>query len=376
MYSNKAVTEMGGKALTPTAIGSTNAGKVTLNDWGDPNFTDGADDVENFGYNASFSVVQQIVDEVGDDKMRDVLAVVADRTIAYRGEVAPEAVNVVTDWRRFLDVVDEIGGAENADELIKRYVVTSTQSKLLDERAQARTAYQQLIDAGGSWAPPYLVRAQMSAWSFKAAQTAIDDSQEVLALRDELDTKTAELASSYPADLEATYEASGKDLDDATHAVQEQIDTADQVLAAVAADAAKDGLLDRVGLIGTHLPELIDEAKTALASGNHDIARAKAQEVISAVDSAPEVGKKRSLLVGGGVLLLLLLVTLLIVLLRRRGHRNRAESVEKNEGIVAGTEDLLGVDAQPVEAAGEQSLGSNGGADNSAGEDGAVALGF
>ena len=76
------------------------------------------------------------------------------------------------------------------------------------------------------------------------------------------------------------------------------------------------------------------------------------------------------------MLLLLLLVTLLIVLLRRRGHRNRAESVEKNEGIVAGTEDLLGVDAQPVEAAGEQSLGSNGGADNSAGEDGAVALGF
>ena len=145
--------------------------------------------------------------------------------------------------------------------------------------------------------------------------------------------------------------------------MQEQIDTADQVLAAVAADAAKDGLLDRVGLIGTHLPELIDEAKTALASGNHDIARAKAQKVIDTVEKAPDVGKTRSLLVGGSVLLLLLLVTLLIVLLRRRGHRKCATSVEKSEGIVAGTEDLICVDAQPVEAAGEQSLGSDGGTD-------------
>lgn len=376
VYSNKAVTEMGGQALTPIAIGSTDAGKVTLNDWGDPNFTDGADDVENFGYNASFSVVQQIVDEVGDDKMREVLAAVSDRTIAYRGEASPEPFDQVTDWRRFLDLVDEVGGATGADELVKQYVVTSTQSKLLDERTGARTAYQQLIDDGGSWAPPYLVRAKMSAWSFTAAQTAIDESHDVLVLRDELDAKTAELASSYPADLEATYEASAKNLDDATAAVQQQIDTADGVLAAVAADAANDGLFEKVGLLGTNLPALLDDAKTALAKGNHDVARAKAQEVIDTVDTAPEVGKKRSLLVGGGVLLLLLLVTLLNVLLRRRARRKRAGSMKESEGVAGDTEDLLDADAQPVEAAGEQSLGSNSGADNSAGEDGAFALGF
>ena len=363
VYSNKAVAELGGEALTPATISDTDAGKVTLNDWGDPNFTDGADEVEDYGYNASFSVVQQIVDEVGDDKMREVLAAVADRTIAYRGETEPEPFDQVTDWRRFLDLVDEVGGATSADELVAKYVVTPTQATLLDERTEARTAYQQLIDDGGTWAPPLLVREKMSAWSFKAAQSAIDDSQEVLALRDELDEKTAELGSSYPSDLETTYEASGKDLDDATAAAQQQIDTADDVLAAVAADAAKDGLFDRVGLLGTNLPALLDEAKAALAAGDHDLASAKAQEVEDTVEKAPDVGKERSLWAGGGVLLFLLLVTLLIVLLRRRARRKRAALVEQGEAVVAGTEDLLGVDAQPVEAAGEESLGSDGGAD-------------
>ncbi len=363
VYSNKAVIEMGGAALTPAAISSTDAGKVTLNDWGDPNFIDGADEVEGFGYNASFSVVQQIVDDVGADKMREVLAAVAARTIAYRGEASPEPLGQVVDWRRFLDLVDEVGGATGADQLVEQYVVTSTQSKLLEERTQARTAYQQLIDNGGSWAPPYLVRAKMAEWSFNAAQTAIDDSNDVLTLRDELDAKTAELASSYPADLEVTYEASETDLRGARAAMQQQIDTADAVLAGVAADAANDGVFDKVGLLGTNLPALLDEAKAALARGDHAVARAKAQEVIDTVDTAPELGKLRSLWVGCGAVVLLLLVTLLIMLLRRRARRKHAFSVEKSEGLVAGTEDLLDVDAQPVEAASEQSLWSDSGTD-------------
>ena len=336
-YSNMAVSEMGGQALTPTAISNTDVGKVTLNDWGDPNFTDGADEVEGYGYNASFSVVQQIVDEVGVDKMREVLAVVAERTIAYRGEATPEPFDNVTDWRRFLDLVDEVGGATGADELVKQYVVTATQEKLLDERAAARTAYQQLLADGGTWSPPYLVRTKMSAWSFKEAQTAIEDAQRVLALRDELDATTKELASSYPADLETMYESSDVNLDDATAAVQQQIDTAHGVLAAIAADAESDGLFDKVGLFGTNLPALLDEAKAALAKGDHDLARAKTQEVIDAVDAAPGVGKQRSLRAGGGVLFFLLLVALLIVLLRRHGRRGRA-AAQEGETVVTDTD--------------------------------------
>lgn len=324
VYSNKAVSAMGGEALSPAAISATDPGKVTLNDWGDPNFTDGADEVEDFGYNASFFVVQQVLDEIGDDKMREVLAAVADRTIAYRGEAKAETLDQLTDWRRFLDLVDEVGGAENADELIADYVVTSSQGAQLDERADARELYQQLVAEGGTWAAPLLVREKMSIWSFTSAATAIDDANGVLDLRDELDAKSAQLGSSYPGDLEATYEAADSSLDDARAAVQQQIDTADSVLAAVAEDAANDGVLDKVGLIGTNLPALLDEAKAALAKGNHVVARAKAQEVVDTVEKAPDVGKTRSLWAAGGAALFLLMVILLIVLVRRRKHRRRA----------------------------------------------------
>ena len=318
VYSNKAVAAMGGQTLTPADISATDPGKVTLNDWGDPNFTDGADEVEEFGYNASFSVVQQVLDEIGDDKMREVLAAVADRTIAYHGEVAPESLDQITDWRRFLDVVEEVGGATGADELIATYVATSAQSELLEERTDARQSYQQLRDRGGTWAPPFLVREKMSIWSFEAAQSAIADAREVLDLRDELDTKSAQLESSYSAELETKYEAADTSLDDARGAVQQQIDTADSVLAAVAADAANDGVFDKVGLVGTNLSVLIDEAKAALARGDHNVARAKAQEVVDTVQKAPEVGKTRLLWATGGGALFLLSVVLLIVLVRRR----------------------------------------------------------
>ena len=363
VYSNKAAAAMGGEALSPAPISPTDPGKVTLNDWGDPNFTDGADEVEDFGYNASFFVVQQLLEEIGDDKMRDVLAAVADRTIAYRGEAEPEPLDQLTDWRRFLDLVEEVGGAETSDELMADYVVTLSQSAQFDARAAIRESYRELVNEGGTWAAPLLVRKEMSIWSFKSAETAIDDATEVLTLRDDLDTKSAQLGTSYPADLEAMYEGADSSLDDARVAVQQQIDTADGVLAAVAAEAADDGVFDKIGLIGTNLPVLLDEAKAALAKGDHDLARAKAQEVVDTVDKAPAVGKTRSLLAAGGVALLLLLATLLIVLMRRRRRRRRAPLVQEGEGVVAGTEDLFGVHTEPVVAPREESLRSDVGAD-------------
>ena len=329
VYSNKAVAAMGGTALEPDEIIRTDAGHVDLNDWDDPFRADGSDAEEDYGYNASFSVVKSIVDEVGEDKMREIFAAVVDKSIAYRGDAEPETYDVLTDWRRFLDLVDELGGAQSADDLIKEWVVTDSQAELLATRAETRDAYQQLADDGDEWAPPSFVREKMAAWSFTAAQKAIDASHDVLELRNELDTKSAELGTTYPGDLESEYEAAADDvdaIDDAAAAVQQQIDSADAVLAAVTAEAADDGVLDEVGLIGTHLPALLDEAREALSAGDHDLARAKAREVVDTVAAAPEVGKRRTLWAGGAALALVLLVTLLIVLLVRRRRRRRRSS--------------------------------------------------
>ncbi|MEQ1703129.1 MAG: hypothetical protein ABMA25_23735, partial [Ilumatobacteraceae bacterium] len=100
VYSNKAVEELGGEPLEPHVVRKGDSGQVSLNEWGDPNFTDGADEVEDYGYNASFFVVKEITDEVGDEQMRVVLDAVANSTIPYVGEGEPEDIGGVADWRR------------------------------------------------------------------------------------------------------------------------------------------------------------------------------------------------------------------------------------------------------------------------------------
>ncbi len=325
VYSNKAIAALGGTASKPEIVVPTDPGKVTLNSWGDPNFVDGADKVEAYGYNTSFSVVERIVDGIDDDAMRTIFAAVDANTIPYLGNADPESSGGSADWRRFLDLAEEIGGSTNATDLFRQYVVTDDQAAMLDERSAARDKYHQLVDDGGEWAPPVVVRRRMTTWSFTDAAQLINDSEDVLALRDELTTKAGTLGTSYPDTYQADYEGSTANLDDVSAEIQKEIDTADAVLAAVDADAADDGLFGSVGLVGTDLPALLDEAKTAFSKGDHDTARADAQKVIDTIDKAPDVGKERSLLALGGLVLLIGLIVLAIVLVKRRRRRKTAE---------------------------------------------------
>jgi hypothetical protein len=319
VYSNKAIVELGGTAIEPLAIDDTDPGRVALNDWGDPNFTDGADEVEAYGYNAAHDVVQRIVDEVGDDTMRMVFAAIAGRTIAYVGDAEAEEVNRATDWQRFLDLVEELGGSTEARDLIEQYVADESQVQLLEERDETREQYAALKEHGDEWAPPFEVRERMQLWSFDEAIERIDEAEEVLTLRDELDDKAEQLGAGYPATFETEYEAADDgQLTEVGAAVQEQIDTADQVLAAVAADAADDGLFDTIGLWGTDLPADLAVATAAFEDGDHDAARAAAQDVVDTVDQAGSVGTKRVLFTVGGLVLFAGLVVLAVVFVRRR----------------------------------------------------------
>ena len=319
-YSNRAVESLGGEPQQPLTPLPSTVGKVQLEEWGDPDFVGGADEIEAYGYNASYWVVDQIVDDVGDQGMRAVLAAVADGEIAYVGEGAPETVDAKTDWRRFLDLVEEVGGADGAAQILEQYVVVPADAQLLDQRAETRARYSDLIDDGGGWAAPEVVRTAMSGWLFDDAQRAIDEAHDVLSLRDELDSKAAELGAGYPRTFESDYESAAGDLSGVTADVAAQIEVADALITAVAAEAEDDGVLDEVGLIGTDLPGLLDEAKSAFTAGDLVTAEAKAQKVVDIVADADDVGRRRLLLVAA---LLAALAVLLsgAAMLRRRQHR-------------------------------------------------------
>jgi len=324
-FASQGVNELGGQGLQPLEIDSNDIGKVLLNEWGNPSLSttdEEIDDVERYGYNASFFVVRQIVRETGLDRLREVLDAVANDKTAYRGDVAPETSASVTDWRRFLDLVEEIGGATTAGELLEKYAVTTAESALLAERAPTRERYKKLVDTGGEWAAPVAVREQMAEWNFTKATDLIVAANAVLDLRDELDTKAADLRITYPSNLEEIYESADDSLAESRAALQQQIDAADALLAAVNAEERDDGVFERIGLIGSDPGETLDDARAAFAAGDNDLAIDLAQDVSDQITEAPGKGKMRAIL-AGVALLLIGLATLFLI--RRRRHRKQGQ---------------------------------------------------
>src|SRR5262249_19613990 len=138
-YATRAVAELQQPRPDPTAVSATTPGAFALNEWGSPKFQDqNSVDREDFGYNAAWSVMRSIVDEVGIPNMQKVFAAATNHTIAYTGNGAPETFVGATDWRRFLDDVDNLARSTKADALFATTVATPSQQSMLMQRAAAR----------------------------------------------------------------------------------------------------------------------------------------------------------------------------------------------------------------------------------------------
>lgn len=318
VYSNKVVSAMGGTAEVADPIDAADPGFVMLNQWRNPTELSADDPREDYGYNASYDVVGRIVAEVGDDAMRNVLDAVANDTIAYRGDLPPEQAAATTDWRRFLDLVEELGGSTSARSLLEQYVVSVSGPQLLATRDEARQRYGELLAAGGSWAGPRVIREHLSNWRFDAATTAIDEAMTVLAARDDMVDAATDIGVSYPDRLERDYEAVDGSFDTVLTEVLLQLSSYRAIAEVVEADDHPRGVLDRVGLWATDVPSLIDQAKQATEAGDHRAARDALDEAKHIIAAAADNGIRRIAVGVGGLVVLLLLATLLSIRRRRR----------------------------------------------------------
>lgn len=288
-----------------------------LNDWviptelGEQLERDEVAEYEQHGYRASFWVLQELVREIGTASMTDVLRAAAEHRIAYRGAPEPERVEPPNDWRRFLDLLEELGGSSRAEDLFATHVTDED----LSERARARESYQALLARSG-WQAPYYVRDAMARWDFAEALARIDQAEAIVDRYLVTEENYTTLGLAGPGVLQDEYEWSTTSLDGALGLADRLVETSAEVVEAQHALGRERGVLMAVGLIGSDPEGGFRAALEALDSGELATASALAVDLVALVANAERNGVQR-LVIGGAILLLLLLAAYLAVRRRR-----------------------------------------------------------
>ena len=315
--------------LEPPPIRPLSAGAFRLNAWPPPSRIDTDTRVtESFGYDASWTVIAAIVAEVGEAGMRDVFEAAAARRLAYAGEGPAETTTATTDWRRFLDLVEELGGATTATGLFEGWIVTDDEATELTERTAARAEYAALLEDGGTWRPGILVRKPMSAWQFDTAHAAMALARTVLADRTALEAATDELRLPFPTTLEGAYE--GADSADDLELLDARLDA--WLTAAAKVRTARDALvvarapLVELGLIGTEPDTAYRAALAAFAAGDDAAAVGGSSATLAVLAGAEEIGRGRALAAGTGAIVVVVLLVLAVAFLVSRSRRRRSAS--------------------------------------------------
>ena len=74
------------------------------------------------------------------------------------------------DWRRFLDLTEELGGATDAANLLETWALPDGEAAQLADRATARAAYEALRHGRGGWAAPPVVPARAGRLAVRRRQ--------------------------------------------------------------------------------------------------------------------------------------------------------------------------------------------------------------
>ena len=344
-------------SIGPSDVRASDKAAFRLNAWPPPSrIDDETQAAEDFGYDASWVVVRAIVSEVGEQRMRDVLDAATARTIAYVGAGPAESTTGVADWRRFLDLVEIVGGAKNASGLIEGWAVTNIERPELLARMSARGRYLSLLTRGDGWLPSIVIRKPMGDWAFSKAEVAMGEAEAVLVDRDRLNAATVELGLDVPTALEPAYE-SADSVDDLTE-LDARIDT--WISATEPIRAARDALARErspfvvLGLLGTQPETGYAAGLSAWAAGDDAGAVAGASATLAVLAGAGEVGRGRVVTVGlvvVAVMVVILLLAVAAVLLWRRAHR-RPLAVAIADPASGGTSLAAVVGAEAVGAEG------------------------
>jgi hypothetical protein len=274
---------------------------------------------DGYGYAASWSVIDQVSDRIGADRLREALGRIAAGMDAYdpnAGEAVPPpqpAVAAAVDTRRLLDQL-EVGGEQVAD-IFAEQVFAADADEELAARARARDDFDSLVEQAAGWGAPEPLHRMMTDWRFDQAREATAAASDWLAERDELLDAVDAAGLSAPQRLHDAYRRDGGG-PEAQAELAAQRAVVEEYQLALEAASAERSLLARVGLLGGEDPqEGLASANRLFAAGElHDATHAVA-EVRTRLATAEAMGLVRLL---AALAVVLVLLAGAAVLLKRR----------------------------------------------------------
>lgn len=221
LYSSLALAEMTGDDAAEPDPPGLGAGTTGISRW-----ATGLDDpaIGEY-YNTAWYVFDEIYDEIGQERFQAVVQAMLDGTPSYATD-ASSATRPRNDWRRLLDLFEEVGGSDRAGELFTAHVVPPDRSQLLAARRDVRAAYAELKELSLPLAVPAAVRGRLGAWKFEEASLLIDDAHDaalrLAGVRERADALGLELPPSLVRayeDAEFSLDPLGRQLDGAEAAL-------------------------------------------------------------------------------------------------------------------------------------------------------------
>jgi hypothetical protein len=283
---------------------------------------------EAFGYAASWAFVDELTETIGPDALRTVLARAAASVGPYQAAtVEPEvpadgvtAPTVALETRGFLDQVETVSGQSVADRFAE-VVLSEADVALLPARAEARTSFDALVDAAGTWGAPDPVRSAMTAWEFADAEEQMVEASEWLVARDALLAELEAVHLPAPKRLEQAYRAYGGGAE-----AYDELEAERSVVAAYASAGeavnAERSVIERIGLLGGPDPSAqLSLASGEFAEGDLRAAMTAIEEAERIVASAATAGWVRIL---SALLLAVLVLATAVFLVRRRSSYTAA----------------------------------------------------
>jgi hypothetical protein len=304
LFAEVAAGRLGIQVTRPVITTTLDEGRFPLNDWGEI----GREGTlrEAYAYAATWKLAELIRERVGDDALREVMRRADGAAIAYPPRNGtPPTTTAPTDWRRLLDLLENLSG-RTVEDLFRAWVVDPTDVPLLDERDAARAAEQGLLQRAADWDVPPSIREALASWDFATATDELRDATGALDSRDARAGNLMALGLHEPSLLEAAWVHSERDVS-GLRRIDERLDGDVAAFRELDADLARPrDILVSVGLVGVPAERARADAAAAFDDGRLD----DAERIVAALraDLGSAAGRGRERLILGAVLIALILL--------------------------------------------------------------------